>query len=119
MMVLRFTIQGNSNCNTMIIASDSAFADLIHAFFIILSVFQDYRIIIMTDSQVVMIKTERDVERTRNSSATEASSTASDSPTPTNSVQDKNWVHWHGPSNEIINLFIPLVLFFYSLTQFI
>jgi len=57
--------------------------------------------IIMTDSQMVIVNTERDVERTRNSSATEASSTASDSPTPTNSVQDKNWVHWHGPSNEL------------------
>lgn len=53
----------------------------------------------MTDSQMVMLDSERDVERTRNSSATEASSTASDSPTPTNSVQDKNWAHWHGPSN--------------------
>jgi hypothetical protein len=58
----------------------------------------------MTDSQVVMMKTERDGERTQNSSATEASSTASDSPTPTNSVQDKNWVHWHGPSNELFLL---------------
>lgn len=56
----------------------------------------------MTDSQVVMMNTERNVERTQNSSATEASSTASDSPTPTNSVQDKNWVHWHGPSNELL-----------------
>lgn len=55
----------------------------------------------MTDSQMVMVDTERDVERTRNSSITEASSTASDSPTPTNSVQDKNWAHWHGPSNEL------------------
>ncbi|XP_015369353.1 PREDICTED: ralBP1-associated Eps domain-containing protein 1 [Diuraphis noxia] len=52
----------------------------------------------MTDSQMVIVNTERDVERTQNSSATEASSTASDSPTPTNSVQDKNWVHWHGPT---------------------
>ncbi|XP_050423958.1 ralBP1-associated Eps domain-containing protein 1 [Adelges cooleyi] len=54
----------------------------------------------MTDSQTVIINTEHDenVERAHNSSTTEASSTASDSPTPTNSVQDKNWTHWHGPA---------------------
>lgn len=58
----------------------------------------------MTDSQTVMFDTGRNAERTRNGSATEASSTASDSPTPTNSVQDKNWVHWHGPSNKLLSL---------------
>lgn len=60
----------------------------------------------MTDSQMAMVDAGRDVEHTRNSSTTEASSTASDSPTPTNSVQDKNWAHWHGPSNA------PLTRFF-------
>lgn len=56
----------------------------------------------MTDSQMVMVDVERDMECTRNSSTTEASSTASDSPTPTNSVKDKNWVHWHGPGNKLL-----------------
>lgn len=49
---------------------------------------------------MVMIDSECSADRARNGSVTEASSTASDSPTPTNSVQDKNWTHWHGPSNE-------------------
>lgn len=53
---------------------------------------------------MVMVDMERDVECARNSSTTEASSTASDSPTPTNSVQDKNWVHWPGPGNKPLTL---------------
>jgi len=52
----------------------------------------------MTDSQLAMMDLECSVERAQNGSVAEASSTASDSPTPTNSVQDKNWAHWHGPS---------------------
>lgn len=63
-----------------------------------------YQIIIMTDSQMVMVDSECGAERARNGSVTEASSTASDSPTPTNSVQDKNWAHWHGPSNKLLIL---------------
>jgi len=105
MMVLRFTIQGNSSYDIVLMSPLSLSILLIFIYLLLMNTSQEkhyWEIIIMTDSQMVIVNTERDVERTQNSSATEASSTASDSPTPTNSVQDKNWVHWHGPSNELL-----------------
>lgn len=53
------------------------------------------------DSNSNVLKSSKTTMKQRVTTSPEASSTASESPTPTNSVHEKNWsTHWHslGPS---------------------